>query len=65
MVLNIELPQEYEDVLRQLAKKRGVPLEDFARQTLIDLASTIDEATFDSNLTKSIEKHDDLLKRLS
>lgn len=65
MVLNINLPKEQEDILKQRAEERGMSVEEFALITLFNAANTVDDATFRANLAKSIAENDELLKRLA
>jgi antitoxin FitA len=64
MTLRIELPEEQERALREMAAERGIPVEEFARLKLVDVASGHGKnfrAAADYVMRKNLE----LFKRLS
>lgn len=63
-MIRIDLPKEQEQVLRAMARERGMPVEEFARLKLADVASQRGK-NFRAAADYVLRKNEELFRRLS
>jgi len=65
MVLNIQLREDQEQRVRQLAKERGVTPEEWAREVIMAKANQIPDDEFRRIADAAVRDNAELLRRLA
>ncbi len=65
MVLNIQLREDQEQAVRDLAKQRGITADELVREAVIAFTNKVSDAEFRRHAEASVRENAELLRRLA
>jgi hypothetical protein len=65
MVLKLELREDQEQRLREIAKERGISVDELMREAIDALVSRVPDSEFRRHLNASVKQNEELLRRLA